>query len=334
MHPKDISNDESGFIQSTGQLVFTNQPAFTSPLINYALHLADDALILGHRNSEWCGHGPILELDIAISNIALDLLGQARNFYQYAADVINRKSETHREVSVKEEHSEYEIKAGVNTKKSKDTHPKVSPAGGDLEGALERAAAWAGPATEDTLAYHRDPHEFKNCLLVEQPNGDWGVTMMRQFFFSTYQYYLYQQLQHSNDDRIAAITKKALKEVTYHVRWSSEWVIRLGAGTEESHARMLNAVNVLKDYTGELFAPAAYETEAAQQGYGTDVILLQPLWQQKVKEVFRQATLDETLPFNNTTGELTGKDGQHTHYLNAILTDMQYLQRAHPGAQW
>lgn len=267
-------------------------------LINYLLHLADDALILGHRNSEWCGHGPVLELDIAISNIALDLLGQARNFYQYAAEIING---------------------------SDDAYCKAFNRGEDL-GAVA--------VTEDTLAYHRDASEFKNCLLVEQPNGDWGVTMMRQFFFSTYQYYLYQQLQHSNDERVAAITKKALKEVTYHVRWSSEWIIRLGAGTEESHARMLNAIKVLKDHTVELFTPAVYEEEAAKQGYGTNITLLQPLWMQKVSDVFTQATLAETLPFYNTNSSSGGKDGRHSRHLEEILADLQYLQRMHPGAEW
>src|SRR5688500_5407737 len=168
-------------------------------LINQTLHLADNALILGHRNSEWTGHGPILEQDIAISNIALDLIGQARNFYQYAAELI----------------------------------------GGDT--------------TEDSLAYTRNASEFKNFLLLEQPNGDWGKTILRQFFFSAYQYPLYQQMQ--ADIQLRAIAEKSLKEVTYHLRWSSEWVIRLGQGTEESHNRMTNAINELWQYTGELLSP-------------------------------------------------------------------------------
>ena len=187
-------------------------------LFKYTLHLADNALILGHRNSEWAGHGPILEQDIAISNIALDLIGQARNFYQYAAQL----------------------------------------SGND-------------DITEDTLAYFRDSHEFSNCLLAEQPNGDWGKTILRQFFFSAYQFYLYQQLQHSKDETLAAIAAKALKEVTYHLRWSAEWVIRLGDGTEESHGRMRNAMEDLWKFTGELFQPAPYEIQLAKQGIGVDL---------------------------------------------------------------
>ncbi|HWB24099.1 MAG TPA: 1,2-phenylacetyl-CoA epoxidase subunit PaaC [Chitinophagaceae bacterium] len=261
------------------------QDQSTNQLVNYLLHLADDALILGHRNSEWCGHGPVLELDIAITNIALDLLGQARNFYQYAAELINN-----------------------------DGRPEV--------------------VTEDTLAYLRDAGGFKNCVLAELPKGDWGVTVMRQFFFSVYQYFLYQQLQESNEERIAAISAKALKEVTYHVRWSSEWVIRLGAGTAESHKRMVQAITLLQQYTAELFIPAGYEEMALTMGWGTDVTALQPLWLQKVTEIFEKATLTGTLPFAGENTTLSGKEGKHTSYLENILTDMQFLQRAYPGAEW
>src|SRR6185369_10668419 len=170
-------------------------------LVNYTLHLADDALILGHRNSEWCGHGPVLEQDIAITNISLDLIGQARNFYQYAAELINQL-----------------------------TNP-------------QDAAHKPSNTTEDSLAYLRDNREFKNCLLVEQPNGDWAKTMVRQFFFSAYQFYLYQELEKNKYEQLAAIAEKSLKEVNYHLRWSSEWVIRLGDGTEESHKRMSSAID-------------------------------------------------------------------------------------------
>lgn len=254
-------------------------------LINYLLHLADDALILGHRNSEWCGHAPILELDIAMSNIALDLIGQARSFYQYAAELIS-------------------------------------------EAGLE------GAATEDTLAYLRNASQFYNCLLVEQPKGDWGVTVTRQFLFSTYQYYLYNALQHSIDEHIAAIAAKALKEVTYHVRWSSEWLIRLGAGTDESHARMLAAIVMLKPFTAELFIPANYDPPMGNAAIGVDVKTLQPLWQQKVQQVFTQATLEETLPLAEANTAAPGKNGQHTQHLEHLLAEMQHLQRAHPGAEW
>ena len=157
----------------------------------------------------------MLEQDIAITNISLDLIGQARNFYQYAAHLINN---------------------------SRSRSSRLSAFGGDLEG-----------ASEDSLAYLRKEREFKNCLLVEQPNGDWAQTILRQFFFSQYQYLLFEQLQNSKDEQLAAIAEKSLKEVTYHLRWSSEWVIRLGDGTEESHKRMLKAIDELWRYTGELF---------------------------------------------------------------------------------
>jgi len=256
--------------------------------INYTLHLADNALILGHRNSEWCGHGPVLEQDIAITNISLDLIGQARNFYQYAAELINE---------------------------AKASSPQGEEVGGEV--------------TEDTLAYLRDAHDFKNCLLVEQPNGDWAVTILRQFLFGVYQYLLYQRLQTSNDGQLAAIAEKALKEVTYHIRWSSEWVIRLGDGTEESHKKILKAIDDLWMFTGELFKPALYETEAVEDG--VDVANLKDGWMQKVKNVFGEATLP--VP-ENVWMQSGGKEGMHTEYLGYILADMQFLQRAYPDCEW
>lgn len=274
------------------------QKESTNQLVCYLLHLADDALILSHRNSEWCGHGPVLELDIALTNIALDLLGQARSFYQYAAEIINIEKDRHLQLSVSG------IGAGV------------------------------AEFTEDTLAYHRDAPGFYNCQLAEQPKGDWGFTITRQFLFSTYQYFLYNALQHSTNERIAAIAARALKEVTYHVRWSSEWLIRLGAGTDESHGRMLNAVNTLKPFVAELFTPADYEAATARAGTGVNVASLQPLWQQKVQEVFTQATLAEALPLAQIFTTCPGKNGQHTGYLTQLLTEMQHLQRTHPGAAW
>ena len=236
------------------------------------LHLADNALILAQRNAAWCGHGPILEQDIAITNISLDLLGQSRNFYQYAATLIGNN------------------------------------------------------ATEDSLAYLRTEREFKNCLLAEQPNADWAQTILRQFFFSAYQYLLYENLQHSGDGQIAAIAAKALKEVTYHLRWSSEWVVRLGDGTEESHQRMLKAIDELWRYTGELFIAADYELEA-----GFDVALLKDEWMKKITAVFEEATLPVPEKVFMQTG---GKQGVHTEHLGFILTDLQYLQRTYPGASW
>ncbi|MGI8950110.1 MAG: 1,2-phenylacetyl-CoA epoxidase subunit PaaC [Chitinophagaceae bacterium] len=250
-------------------------------LVNYTLHLADNALILGHRNSEWCGHAPILEQDIAISNIALDLIGQARNFYQYTAELINQ-----------------------STNQS---------------------------LTEDTLAYLRDERDFKNCLLIEQPNGDWASTILRQFFFSNYQYYFYQQLQKSNDVQLAAIAEKSLKEVTYHLRWSSEWVIRLGDGTEESNARINKAIDNLWMFTGELFIPADYEIEAAKHGFGVDLNLIKDNWIKKVNDIFNEATLNL---LQNVWMQTGGKQGIHTEYFGYILAEMQYLQRAYPNSNW
>jgi ring-1,2-phenylacetyl-CoA epoxidase subunit PaaC len=240
--------------------------------IDFALFLADTTLILSQRNSEWCGHGPILEQDIALTNIALDLLGQSRNFYQYAASLIG------------------------------------------------------GEATEDSLAYLRTEREYKNLLLIELPNADWGQTILRQFYFSTYQLYFYQQLQNSNDEQLAAIAAKAIKEVMYHVRWSSEWVIRLGDGTAESHQRMNNAVEALKDFTGEMFIAADYEKEM-----DIDINLIKQQWNEKVQAVFEEATLQ--LP-EKSFNQLGGKTGTHTEYLGFILAEMQHLQRVYPGAEW
>jgi ring-1,2-phenylacetyl-CoA epoxidase subunit PaaC len=263
-------------------------------LIDYTLHLADNSLILGQRNSEWCGHGPVLEQDIAITNISLDLIGQARNFYQHAATLINNQRTA-----------------------------KVSPptGGGDLEGA----------ATEDSLAYLRKEGEFKNCLLVEQPKGDWAQTILRQFFFSQYQYLLFQQLQNSKDEQLTAIAEKSLKEVTYHLRWSSEWVIRLGDGTDESHQRMIKAIDELWKYTGELFSATTYELQTASDGSGVDISKLKEPWMNKVKEIFSEATLTIPEKIFMQTG---GKQGNHTEYLGFILTELQYMQRAYPGAEW
>ena len=257
----------------------------------YTLHLADNALILAQRNAEWCGHGPILEQDIAITNISLDLLGQSRNFYQYAATLINE---------------------------SKNNQGLKTPS---LEG-----EGVGGEVTEDSLAYLRTEREFKNCLLVEQPNSDWGQTILRQFFFSSYQYLLYKKLQEGRDKQIAAIAAKALKEVTYHLRWSSEWVVRLGDGTEESHQRMLKAIDELWRYTGELFVAADYEKES-----GPDVSVLKDDWMKKVASVFEEATLPVPEKVFMQTG---GKNGVHTEHLGFILTDLQYMQRTYPNATW
>ncbi|NCT74973.1 MAG: phenylacetate-CoA oxygenase subunit PaaC [Chitinophagaceae bacterium] len=240
----------------------------------YLLHLADNALILGHRNSEWCGHGPVLEQDIAITNISLDLIGQARNLYQLAAPL-------------------------------------------------------AGPeATEDSLAFLRDGREFRNCLLVELPKGNWAVTVLRQFFFSNYQSLLYGQLQQSSSAALAAVAEKAAKEVAYHLRWSSEWVIRLGDGTEESHEKISEALTALWPYTGELFTPAAYEDI---KSIGFAVEDLRTPWLQTTAEVLQEATLEMPPTGWSQQG---GKEGIHTEHLGFLLAEMQFLQRAYPQAQW
>lgn len=241
-----------------------------STLIDYTLHLADTTLILSQRNSEWCGHGPILEQDIAITNISLDLLGQARSFYQYAATLIG------------------------------------------------------GEATENSLAYLRKERKFKNLLLVEQPNGDWGQTILRQYLYSQFQYLLFEQLQQGDDEQLAAIATKSIKETTYHVRWSSEWVIRLGDGTEESHDRMLKAIDEIWRYTGEMFEGADYETIV-------DVSSLKNTWLEKVKAIFSEATLPVPEKVFMQSG---GKTGTHTEHLGYILTELQYVQRAYPGCEW
>ena len=243
----------------------------------YTLHLADNSLIMGHRLSEWTGHGPVLEQDIAISNIALDFIGQSRNFYQYAAE---------------------------------------------LNG---------GGTTEDDLAYLRNEREFKNILLAELPNGDWAKTILKLFFFSSYQYFLYQKLVSSSDKQLSAIAEKSLKEVTYHVRWSSEWVIRLGDGTEESNRRIKKALEELWNYTGEMFIAVDYENEAMNNNIGVDVSSLKQSWENKITEVLQDATI--SIP-ENTWNHIGGKTGLHTEHLGFVLAEMQHLQRTYPGCEW
>jgi ring-1,2-phenylacetyl-CoA epoxidase subunit PaaC len=246
-------------------------------LYTYTLHLADTALILGHRNSEWCGHGPILEQDIAITNISLDLIGQARNFFQYAADLSGNG------------------------------------------------------ATEDSLAYLRDARSYLNLLIAEQPNGDWGKTILRQFLVSNFHSLLYDKLRDSRDTQIAAIAAKALKEVQYHLKWSSEWVIRLGDGTDESHGRMLVAIDELWTYAGEMFIPTPYEQWASENEIAPPLSSLRQPWMNRVLEVFDEGKLPVPSAGFVQSG---GKQGIHTEYLGYILAEMQYLQRTYPGAKW
>ncbi|WP_336514979.1 1,2-phenylacetyl-CoA epoxidase subunit PaaC [Pollutibacter soli] len=246
-------------------------------LHNYLLHLADNALILGHRNSEWCGHGPVLEQDIALTNISLDLLGQARYFYQYAAS-----------------------RAGAGV-------------------------------TEDSLAYLRDTREFKNFLVLELPDSDWGFTVLRQYLFSQYQYLLYEKLVDASDQEIAAIAEKSLKEVAYHVRWSKEWVIRLGDGTTESRKKMIASWNILKDYVGEFFIASDEEKMLTESNMAVDPVTLREKWISLVNPVFEEATLEFRLQKWTQQG---GRQGMHTEHLGYLLAEMQYMQRTYPGMEW
>jgi len=185
--------------------------------------------------------------------------------------------------------------------------------------------------TEDSLAYLRTEREFKNLLLTEQENGDWAQTILRQFFYSVYQYLLYEKMQHSKDEQLAGIAAKSLKEVTYHVTWSSEWVIRLGDGTAESKERITKAIKELWPYTGEMFLVADYEASLVTNGIAPDVTLLKDEWLKKITSVFAEATL--IVP-ENIFMHLGGKTGVHTEKLGFILSDLQYLQRTYPNATW
>lgn len=246
-------------------------------LFEYVLRLGDDSLILGHRLSEWCGHGPILEEDIAMTNISLDLVGQATSLLSYA---------------------------------------------GELEGKGRDA---------DALAFLRFDREYKNVLLVEQPNGDFGMTMLRQFFFDAYRKPLFEKLQHSTDQHLAAIAEKSLKETKYHLKHSSEWVIRLGDGTEESNARIQDSLNTLWRYTNELFFTDEVDTELVEKGIVPSLQEIQNEWNATVTAVLTEATL--TIPTNNWKQE-GGRKGLHSEHLGYILAELQYMQRAYPNMQW
>lgn len=249
-----------------------NNPDVQS-LIDYALFWADTTLILGQRNSEWCGHGPVLEQDIAITNITLDLIGQSRNFYQLAAILLNENG-----------------------------HEGI---------------------TEDTLAYMRNERAYTNLLLTELPKGDWAQTILRQYFFSVFQQLCFESLVKHSHSETAAIAEKSLKETRYHVKWSSEWVIRLGDGTEESRNRMLQAVDALWMYTGEMFVSESFDL--------VDHTCLQTKWISHIQIVFEEATLPMPAACFMQTG---GRIGIHTEHLGYILSEMQYLQKTYPGAEW
>ncbi|HTM65018.1 MAG TPA: 1,2-phenylacetyl-CoA epoxidase subunit PaaC [Flavipsychrobacter sp.] len=278
------------------------QSQLTNQSINqllYTLQIADNALINGHRLSEWCGHGPILEQDIAISNIALDHLGQARSLYQYAAEQFNSFS------------TEEKLKMFT------------SPA-------LQQKIEHGEMLDEDDLAYLRDGWDFRNVLLVEQQNGDWAYTVARSFFFDTFNFFFLTALQNSKDETLAAIAEKSLKEVAYHLRWSTEWIIRLGDGTEESHQRMQEAVNDRWMYTGEL-TQASDADKVLEQSMGVDLSIIAGQWKDKIAAVLNEATVK--MP-SGTWMQQGGKQGIHTEHLGYVLAEMQFMQRAYPNMEW
>jgi ring-1,2-phenylacetyl-CoA epoxidase subunit PaaC len=255
----------------------TTITAADTPLVQYALRLADNALVLGHRLSEWCGHAPMLEEDIALANIALDLIGQARSLYAYAAEA-------------------------------------------EGEG-----------RDEDELAYLRDAAGYRNVLLVEQPNGDFALTIARQFLYAAYMAPFWRSLAGSRDAMLAAIAAKAEKEAAYHLRHSAEWLIRLGDGTAESHDRAQAALDELWMYTGEMFETDEVERGLTERGIAVDPQALRPEWDETVDRVLADATLERPPEQWMQTG---GRSGRHSEHLGFILADLQFLQRAYPGAKW
>lgn len=277
--------------------------ATTSPAANrlaYTLQLADNILILAQRLGEWCGHGPILEQDIALTNTALDHIGAARSLYQYAADQFDALTE--------EQRAEY----------------FTSPA-------LQQALAAKGKAEEDDLAYLRDAWDFRNVLLVEQPNEDWAFTIARSFFMDCFHFFLNGVLRDSKDESIAAVAEKSLKEVSYHLKWSSEWVIRLGDGTEESAAKMQAAIDERWPYVGELFEPSEADKAALEDGYGADLSAIKANWHERVKAVLAEARL--AMPAG-TWMHRGGKQGIHSEHLGYVLAEMQFMQRTYPNMEW
>jgi ring-1,2-phenylacetyl-CoA epoxidase subunit PaaC len=250
-------------------------------LFEFLLRLADSDLVLAQRLGEWVGHGPVLEEDIALTNVGLDLLGQARLWFAYAGEV-------------------------------------------------EARFAGAG-RSEDALAFLRDSGEFHNLLLVEQPNGNYADTIARQFYFDAWHQLVLSHLVRSRDVRIADIAAKALKEATYHVERSADWVLRLGDGTELSHARMQAAIDELWMYTGEMFEPDETDKALLAEGVSCDLSALAPLWRDEVSALLAEATLK--LP-GEAWMQRGGKQGAHTEHLGRMLATMQWLQRAYPGAQW
>lgn len=248
-----------------------------SALVDYALRLGDTSLVLGHRLSEWCGHAPELEEDLALANMALDLVGHARMWLAFA---------------------------GETEGKGRD---------------------------EDGLAYHRDGFDYRNHLLVEQPNRDFGHTIARQFLHDAWAVGLYERLAASPHPEVAGIAAKAVKEVRYHLRHSGEWVVRLGDGTEKSHAIMADAFDRLWRYTDEMFEADGVERTLAAAGIVPDPEDLRAGWEARVDAVLAEATLSRPATHGRQTG---GRSGRHTEHLGHLLAEMQFLQRAYPGATW
>ena len=246
-------------------------------LYQYILQLGDNSMILGQRLAEWCGHGPALEVDMALTNISLDLFGQTRSYFQYAAEVEGKGR------------------------------------------------------SEDDIAFLRDTKDFKNALLVEQPNGDFAQTIARQFFFDVYHKLFLEALTASKDAQLAAIAQKSLKEVTYHVRFSNQWLLRLGDGTSISHDKMQSAIDDLWMYSGELFEMTAIDNAMLAKGIGVDLNALRPIYDKKIRTALTEATLK--IP-EGTWMQSGGKTGRHSEHLGYILSEMQWLQRAYPNASW
>ncbi|MEI8279611.1 MAG: 1,2-phenylacetyl-CoA epoxidase subunit PaaC [Bacteroidota bacterium] len=269
-------------------------------LLDYTLRIADNALIIGHRCSQWCGHGPVLEQDIALTNIALDHVGQARSLYQYAADQYNLLPATEKNA----------VFSSAQLQTVVDGGNKVD---------------------EDDLAYLRDAWDFKNALLVEQPNHDWAYTVARAFFYDTFTALFYKELQNSKDLMLAAVAEKSVKEANYHARWSSEWVIRLGDGTEESHMRMQKAIDAYWEYSGELLLADEVDQTMLSAGMGVDLEMVKIAWHERIATILKEATLN--MP-SQTWMQNGGKVGKHTEHLGYILSDMQFMQRAYPGMEW
>jgi ring-1,2-phenylacetyl-CoA epoxidase subunit PaaC len=251
------------------------------PLLDYLLRLADNGLVLAQRLSEWVGKGPVLEEDIATTNVGLDLLGQARLWFAYASEV--------------------------------------------------EAAATGRGRTEDAFAFRRDGHEFRNLLLVEQPNGSYADTIARQFLFDRWHVLMLRGLCASSDARVAEIAQKSLKEASYHAERSTDWVIRLGDGTDESHRRMQQAIDELWRFTGEMFDADETELALVERGVAVDSRSLREPWNAAVDAVLAEATLARPPDGWSHRG---GRQGVHTEHLGPMLAEMQFLQRAYPDAQW